>query len=44
MKGRKVPIKYRDVHSGATWSGRGLMPTWLRAAIEFGRTLEDFAA
>ena len=28
MKGRKVPIKYRD-KEGNTWAGRGAQPVWL---------------
>lgn len=39
----KVAPKYRDPATGNTWSGRGLKPTWLREAIESGRSLEDFA-
>lgn len=40
---RKVAPKYRDPSTGETWSGRGLKPKWLVAAIESGRTLQDFA-
>lgn len=40
---RKVAAKYRDDATGETWSGRGLKPKWLTAAIESGRKLEDFA-
>ena len=36
--------KYRDPDSGGTWGGRGPRPTWLRTALDGGRTLEDFAA
>jgi DNA-binding protein H-NS len=39
---RKVPPKYRDPSSGATWSGRGLRPRWLSAAMEAGAQPEDF--
>ncbi len=39
----KVPAKYRDPATGATWSGRGLQPKWLREALAAGRTLADFA-
>lgn len=39
----KVAAKYRNPATGDTWSGRGLKPNWLRAALESGRTLEDFA-
>ncbi|MFM2054444.1 MAG: hypothetical protein RL456_2481 [Pseudomonadota bacterium] len=40
---RKVAPKFRDPDTGETWSGRGLKPKWLTAAIEAGRKLEDFA-
>lgn len=39
----KVAAKYRNPATGDTWSGRGLKPNWLRAAIESGRKIEDFA-
>jgi DNA-binding protein H-NS len=42
MKGRKVPIKYRD-KSGNTWAGRGAQPVWLREQLKAGAKLEDFA-
>src|SRR4051812_4386001 len=32
--GKKVPVKYRDPESGATWTGRGLRPKWLRERID----------
>jgi DNA-binding protein H-NS len=41
--GLKVAPKYRDPTSGATWSGRGLRPKWLAAAIDAGRALNEFA-
>jgi DNA-binding protein H-NS len=41
MKGRKVPVKYRD-KEGNTWAGRGAHPVWLREKIEAGAKLEDF--
>lgn len=41
--GAKVAAKYRDAATGQTWSGRGLRPNWLKAAIAGGRKLEDFA-
>jgi DNA-binding protein H-NS len=41
--GSKVAAKYRDPASGTTWSGRGLKPRWLTAAIEGGKALADFA-
>jgi len=42
-KGSKVPVKYRDPASGNAWSGRGLKPKWLQAALAQGRQLSDFA-
>ena len=42
-KGGKVAAKYRDTASGDTWSGRGLQPKWLKAALGEGRKLSDFA-
>jgi DNA-binding protein H-NS len=41
LKGRKVPPKYRGP-SGETWSGRGVKPRWLVAAIKGGKKLDDF--
>lgn len=42
-KGKKVAAKYRNAASGETWSGRGLQPKWLKAALASGRKLSDFA-
>lgn len=41
--GKKVAAKYRDPASGQTWSGRGLKPKWLQAALAAGKSLNDFA-
>ena len=41
--GRKVAAKYRNAATGETWSGRGLQPKWLKAALASGRKLSDFA-
>jgi DNA-binding protein H-NS len=41
--GRKVAAKYRDPATGQTWTGRGLKPKWLSAALESGKQLNDFA-
>jgi len=41
--GRKVAVKFRDEATGNTWSGRGLQPNWLKAALASGRKLSDFA-
>jgi DNA-binding protein H-NS len=40
--GAKVAAKYRDAATGDTWSGRGLQPRWLRAALASGRKISDF--
>jgi DNA-binding protein H-NS len=42
LKGRKVPIKYRD-RAGNIWAGRGAQPVWLREKLKAGAKLEDFA-
>jgi DNA-binding protein H-NS len=42
MKGRKVPVKYRD-KEGNTWAGRGAQPVWLREKLKAGAKVEDFA-
>jgi DNA-binding protein H-NS len=39
----KVAAKYRNQATGETWSGRGLQPKWLKAAIAGGAKLTDFA-
>lgn len=39
---RKAPIKYKDGATGNSWSGRGLKPRWLTAAMNQGSTLESF--
>ncbi|HET8694393.1 MAG TPA: H-NS histone family protein [Aquabacterium sp.] len=41
--GRKVAPKYRNAATGETWTGRGLQPKWVQAAIASGKKLEDFA-
>ena len=41
-KGSKVAPKYRDPESKATWTGRGGMPGWMRAALKSGKKREDF--
>lgn len=40
----RIAAKYRNSATGETWSGRGLQPKWLKAAIAFGAKLDDFAA
>ena len=41
--GGKVAAKYRNAATGETWSGRGLQPKWLKAALASGKKLYDFA-
>ena len=41
--GGKVPAKYRNASTGDSWSGRGLQPRWLKAALASGKKLSDFA-
>lgn len=41
--GGKVAPKYRNAATGDTWSGRGLQPKWLKAALASGKKLTDFA-
>ena len=41
--GKKVAAKYRNSATGEAWSGRGLQPKWLKAALAAGRKLSDFA-
>ena len=41
--GTKVPAKFRNQATGDSWSGRGLQPKWLKAALASGRKIEDFA-
>ena len=42
-KGSKVAPKYRNAATGDTWSGRGLQPKWLKAALAAGKKISDFA-
>lgn len=39
----KVAAKYRNPATGDSWSGRGLKPKWLSAALAGGAQLSDFA-
>ena len=41
-KGNKVAAKYRNAATGETWSGRGLQPNWLKAALSAGHKIGDF--
>lgn len=40
--GSKVAAKYRNSATGESWSGRGLQPKWLKAALASGRKIEEF--
>jgi DNA-binding protein H-NS len=42
-KGAKVAPKFRNSATGDTWSGRGLQPKWLKAALASGKKIDDFA-
>jgi len=39
---KPVEAKYRGPH-GESWSGRGLMPKWMRALVAEGKSKQDFA-
>jgi DNA-binding protein H-NS len=41
LAGGKVAAKYRNA-DGQSWTGRGLMPRWLKALLAEGRTKEEF--
>lgn len=40
----KPTVKYRDPATGSTWSGRGLQPAWVKAALASGKTLDELLA
>ena len=39
----KVAAKYRNAATGESWTGRGLKPKWMTAALAGGAKIEDFA-
>ena len=39
----RCAAKYRNASTGESWSGRGLQPRWLKAALASGKKLSDFA-
>jgi len=39
---KPVAAKYKD-DQGNSWSGRGLKPKWLAAALATGKKIDDFA-
>ena len=36
------PVRYYDHHTGQSWSGKGLMPAWMRAELGKWRSLDEF--
>ena len=38
---RPVAPKYRNPETGDTWTGRGLKPKWVEAALAAGKSLDD---
>ena len=38
----RVLPKYRNPQTSETWSGRGMRPLWLVAAMRSGRKIEEF--
>ena len=38
---RTIPAKYRNPETGDTWTGRGLRPKWVEAALAEGKSLDD---
>ncbi len=38
---KHVAAKYRDPNTGRGWSGRGLKPRWMTAALAAGASLES---
>ena len=42
LRGMKIAPKYRGP-SGETWAGRGATPRWLKALLDEGHSIEEFA-
>jgi DNA-binding protein H-NS len=42
IKGQPVKAKYRNPETGATWTGRGKPPNWLKEAEGHGKSREAF--
>jgi DNA-binding protein H-NS len=42
IKGQPVKAKYRNPETGATWTGRGKPPNWLKEAEAHGKSREAF--
>jgi DNA-binding protein H-NS len=44
LKGKKIAPKYRNPDNKTeTWTGRGMKPKWLSAAIKAGKKIDAFA-
>jgi DNA-binding protein H-NS len=42
-KGSPVPVKYRHPDDAEkTWTGRGVMPTWLKTLVDAGHDRSEF--
>lgn len=41
-KGGTVEAKYRNPSTGETYSGRGMMPRWMKEKVDAGASKEDF--
>ena len=42
LKASSLPAKYRHPKSGASWSGKGKQPLWLKQELAAGKSKEDF--
>jgi DNA-binding protein H-NS len=40
--GYKAKVKYRDPKTNETWSGRGLMASWLKRKQDAGEDIDDY--
>ena len=40
--GYKAKVKYRDPETNETWSGRGLMASWLKRKQDAGEDIDDY--
>lgn len=38
------PVRYRDPQTGATWTGNGRKPEWIKKALAEGKSLDLFTA
>lgn len=40
--GKPVAVRYRCPDTGSSWTGRGLMPVWLKRKLEQGHSITEF--